>query len=150
MVQFLRRRGNASRYIAVASVDAISQAPSRNLLLRFDICQINWVVPIIQAPSRNLMLCHEIQEIIGLCRLVRRPAEIIGLHGLMAFRAVPISQAPSGSREETRRCGQTAFFLGVRECVRAALAVIGVGKPQKGHGSLALGPDLAATRGARE
>jgi hypothetical protein len=82
------------------------------------------------------MLCHEIQEYIGLFRLVRRPAEIIGLHGVMAFREVPISQAPSGSREETKRCGQTAFFLWVRACARTALAVIGAWRPQKGHGSI--------------
>jgi hypothetical protein len=45
------------------------------------------------------MLYHEIQENFVLFRLVRRPAEIISLHGVMAFCEVPISQAPSGSRQ---------------------------------------------------
>jgi hypothetical protein len=78
-------------------------------------------VPINQAPRRNFMLCREIRQQIGLFRLVRRPAELLGFDDFMANFEVPISQAPSGSREVVRRCGETAFFGG-DWCVRAASA----------------------------
>jgi hypothetical protein len=45
---------------------SISQAPSRNSMLLFDIRQMARVMPISQAPSRNMMVRPTIRQKIGL------------------------------------------------------------------------------------
>ena len=89
----------------------ISQAPSRNLLLQFNMRQIGWIMPISQAPSRNPMVYHEIQEKSVLFRLVRRPAEFISLHGVMAFLKVRLFRRPA-EVETGQGDVATRLFLG--------------------------------------
>ena len=105
----------------------ISQAPSRNLLSQFNMRQIGWIMPISQAPSRNPMVYHEIQEKSVLFRLVRRPAEIISLHGVMAFLKVRLFRRPA-EVDTGQGDVATRLFLGGGTRVRAALTLVDVDK----------------------
>jgi hypothetical protein len=113
--------------VAVVSVATVGQAPSRNLLFQFDIRQIGWIMPISQAPSRNLMIYHDIQKNNCLFRLVRRPAEIISLHGVMSHLKVRLFRRPA-EVEKGQGDAATRFFFGGGARVRAALTLLDVGK----------------------
>jgi hypothetical protein len=100
----------------------ISQAPSRNLLSQFNMHQIGWIMPISQAPSPNPVVYHEIQEKSGLFRLVRRPAEIISLHGVMAFPKVRLFRRPAEVETGQGDVVTRLLFRWGHSCVRRAHA----------------------------
>jgi hypothetical protein len=97
------------------------------LLLQFNMRQIGWIMPISQAPSRNLLAYHDIDKNNCLFRLVRRPAEIISLHGVMAFSKVRLFRRPA-EVEKGQGDAATRLFFGGGTRVRVALTLVDVGK----------------------
>jgi hypothetical protein len=80
-----------------------------------------------QAPSRNLLLQFNMRQMVGSCRLVRRPAEIISLHGVMAFLKVRLFRRPA-EVEKGQGDAATRLFFGGGTRVRTALTLVDVGK----------------------
>jgi hypothetical protein len=75
------------------------------------------IIPISQAPGRNFMLCREIRKTLCLVRLVRRPAELPGFHGVMAkFRTSDYSVAQRKSRNGKEMQRNGFFSVGTGVC----------------------------------